>query len=125
MESSIRLTCDVRSVAEARHFVARLLDRWDGSIDLSDVELLTSEVVTNAVIHGGSEVVLAVRYDLTTSTVTVEVHDEGSNRPSQPAPDPHATSGRGLAIVGEVADAWGVRDVPGDGKVVWFAVRGA
>ncbi|GAC1517676.1 MAG: ATP-binding protein [Acidimicrobiales bacterium] len=125
MESTIRLSCDVRSVSEARHFVADLIERWHGPIDVSDAELLTSEVVTNAVIHGRSDLVLAVRYDPATNTVTIEVYDRGSDLPDPRPDDPQATSGRGLAIVGQVADDWGVTDMAGDGKVVWFALKGA
>lgn len=123
MESSIRLVCDVRSVPEARHFVTDAVHRWNGPRDLSDAELLTTEIVTNAVVHGRTEVDLAVRYDPTTEMITVEVRDNGLEHLHRPEDDQHATSGRGLSIVDRVADSWGVTEVPGEGKVVWFALR--
>lgn len=123
VESSIRLICDVRSVPEARHFVTDAVHRWTGPGDLSDAELLTTEVVTNAVVHGGTDVDLAVSYDPKTEMITVEVRDHGRERIHRPELDQHATSGRGLSIVDRVADSWGVDEVPGDGKVVWFALR--
>lgn len=123
VESSIRLVCDVRSVPEARHFVTDAVHRWNGPGDLSDTELLTTEVVTNAVVHGGTDVDLAVRYDPTTEMITVEVRDHGLEHIHRAEHDQHSTSGRGLSIVDLVADSWGVNEVPGEGKVVWFALR--
>lgn len=123
VESSIRLVCDVRSVPEARHFVTDAVHRWNGPGDLSDAELLTTEVVTNAVVHGGTDVDLAVRYDPRTELITVEVRDHGLDHVHRPEPGPHATSGRGLSIVDRVAVSWGVNEMPGEGKVVWFALR--
>lgn len=123
MESSIRLVCDVRSVPEARHFVTDAVHSWHGPRDLSDAELLTTEIVTNAVVHGGTDVDLAVRYDPSSELITVEVRDHGLTHINRPEDDQHATSGRGLSIVDQVADSWGVTEVPGDGKVVWFALR--
>lgn len=123
VESSIRLVCDVRSVPEARHFVTDAVHRWNGPGDLSDTELLTTEVVTNAVVHGRTDVDLAVRYDPTTELITVEVRDHGPEHIHRPEHDQHSTSGRGLRIVDQVADSWGVNEVPGEGKVVWFALR--
>ena len=123
VESSIRLICDARSVPEARHFVTAAVHRWNGPGDLSDAELLTTEVVTNAVVHGGTDVDLAVRYDPKTEMITVEVRDHGLEHLHRPDDDQHATSGRGLSIVDRVADSWGVTEVPGEGKVVWFALR--
>lgn len=123
VESSIRLVCDVRSVPEARHFVTDAVHRWTGPGDLSDTELLTTEVVTNAVVHGRTDLDLAVRYDPTTEMITVEVRDHGLEHIHRPEHDQHSTSGRGLSIVDQVADSWGVNEVPGEGKVVWFALR--
>jgi len=83
------------------------------------LELLVSELATNAVIHGGTPFRLAVARH--TSTVIVEVSDTGTGEVSVHDPaasDPH---GRGLRIVARLAQSWGVHDNgPGLGKTVWF-----
>ena len=83
------------------------------------LELLVSELATNAVIHGGTPFRLAVARH--TSTVIVEVSDTGTGEVSVHDPaasDPH---GRGLRIVARLAQSWGVHDNgPSLGKTVWF-----
>jgi phosphoserine phosphatase RsbU/P len=83
------------------------------------LELLVSELATNAVIHGGTSFRLAVARH--TSTVIVEVSDTGSGEVSVHDPaasDPH---GRGLRIVARLAESWGVHNNgPSLGKTVWF-----
>lgn len=84
------------------------------------VVLMTSELVTNAVLHGGGEVRLAV--EAGDMRVRVEVGDDEQRRPQVPQPDDEAEGGRGLIIVDALASAWGVTDSPRGGKVVWFEV---
>src|SRR5689334_8767648 len=85
------------------------------------LQLIVSELVTNCVRHGNlsaSEgVVLTVR--LLRDHVRVEVEDCGSGFTAgpRPVPQPDAEGGRGLFIVQELADRWGV-DVDGQ-TVVW------
>lgn len=81
--------------------------------------LLTSEVVTNAFIHGRSEARLAVR--ASRGSVRVEVADDNSRHPQQQSPQHGALDGRGLWILEVTATSWGVR-TDGFGKVVWFDV---
>ncbi|WP_337062021.1 ATP-binding protein [Kineococcus sp. G2] len=81
--------------------------------------LLTAEVVTNAVVHGRSEVVLQLgRHG---SRVRVGVTDENTRLPLRRESDPDALDGRGMALVEALADAHGVEVQP-FGKVVWFDV---
>ncbi|WP_432512970.1 ATP-binding protein [Kineococcus sp. SYSU DK001] len=107
----------------ARHFVAD----WciaEGVIgDVVDtLLLLTAEVVTNAVLHGRSEVVLRVgRHG---SRVRVGVADENTRLPLRRESDPEALNGRGMALVEALADAHGV-EVGALGKTVWFDVTTA
>ena len=83
------------------------------------VELLTSEVVTNAILHAASAPELVVR--LADARVRVEVHDASPAVPVLHEPDPYDASGRGMTIVDRLARAWGVEHVP-EGKRVWFEV---
>ena len=106
----------------ARLFVRCLCEEW-GVADVADVaELLSSELVTNAVVHAHSSVELcAARED--DGRLRVDVFDQG---PGQVRPREHAMEradegGRGLAIVATLASSWGV-DREGNGKSVWFTL---
>jgi DNA-binding NarL/FixJ family response regulator len=111
---------DVGSSAAARRFMEETLSRWECADVLDVVNLLVSELVTNAVVHGGSEAEVSVL--LTPSALRVEVGDHDEFVPSpKGADDDWATSGRGLALVEAMAKAWGIERVPG-GKVIWFEV---
>jgi len=114
------LEADTSSAGKARRFVDEVLSRWRCGDLLDDVQLLVSELVTNAVIHAGSEVEIAVR--LLVDSVRIEVVDRAPDarlRPSSPADGDE--SGRGLLLVETLASAWGVEPL-GGGKAVWFEV---
>ena len=84
------------------------------------VELLTSELVTNAVVHAHSASVVMLRVH--DRMVRVEVCDGDASPPYLRTPDGNAASGRGIAILEELAAEWGVDLIPDDGKRVWFEV---
>jgi len=94
----------------------------DLPLDLrDDAALLVSEVMSNAVRHGGATATLTAW--IRDGFLTVEVHDDGAGRPAMPsgALDPTETSGRGLLILDRLAAEWGVEDDRrGSGKTVWF-----
>jgi anti-sigma regulatory factor (Ser/Thr protein kinase) len=119
----LSLAPELTSVRTARRFVGTICAeaRWSGP-RTDDALLLTSELVTNAVLHGRSQVTLEV--DVDAGRLHVSVVDENSRRPWPVPEDPNALDGRGLALVDAVADSWGVEDRP-MGKAVWFdLVRG-
>ena len=104
-----------RVVAVARSFVSGQCPEL--TAERRDVLLLlTSEVVTNAVIHARTLIGLGVT--LTDRSVLVTVHDGDLGRSELPGPDRHG--GRGLALVALLADATRTERHPGDGKTVWF-----
>jgi len=108
-----------QSARVARNFVEAMLREWDRE-HLSDlVTLLTSELVTNAVLHAGSALDLEV--DCLRDGVRVCVHDRGEGVPVRRHVSIEATSGRGLALVDTLARRWGVDPHP-PGKAVWFEV---
>jgi anti-sigma regulatory factor (Ser/Thr protein kinase) len=103
------------SVSEARRHVRQVLEAQPQ--ELVDVaELLTSELVTNAIRHGATGFELKIDVG---KNIRVEVRDEGAGRPAVVAAGPHDPSGRGLGIVEALSIAWGV--IPtADGKTVWY-----
>lgn len=106
------------SAASARRFVAAALRRWgcpDDFIEL--VLLLTSELVTNAYRHAGTETRVSVR--LEDDCTRVEVRDVGRGEPELRPLDTDRVDGRGLQIVDALADRWGYHSNAG-GTAVWF-----
>ncbi len=98
-------------------------DLPDGVV--TDAELLTSEVVSNALQHVrlGRTEALILRLTLDTS-LRVEVVDPGpvfELRPRLPQPDSESPRGWGLSFVDAIATAWGV-EPEGSGKKVWFEI---
>ena len=87
---------------------------------VSDVELLTSEVVSNAVRHANldpsQEIVLRIVSD---GYVRVEVADPGPPFEAQRRGPGSGSSGWGLFLVDALATSWGV-EPEGRGKKVWF-----
>ena len=88
------------------------------------VELLTGELVSNAVVHGPQNGTVHVSVGIGNGTVRVEVGDDGSGEPHVRHPEPTELSGRGLALVDALSTSWGTqpRGAHGQGKIVWFEV---
>ncbi|MFJ4682904.1 ATP-binding protein [Streptomyces sp. NPDC091377] len=109
---------DLRAVPEARRALRELLSGWERPEQSQIAELLTSELVTNALVHTDRDAVLTA--EVGPRGLRVEVRDFVAQRPRPGAPGPHdGTNGRGLTLVESLADAWGVRS-HGVGKSVWF-----
>ena len=116
-EARITLRSERRSAGNARRFVARHLSEW-GREDLMDTAvLLVSELVTNAVLHVGGPVELAM--SLGRSGLRVEVGDRDARSLLRLRYSEQASTGRGLLLVDRAVDRWGVERAPG-GKKVWF-----
>jgi anti-sigma regulatory factor (Ser/Thr protein kinase) len=114
--STLRLEPIVESTPMARHWVSELLR--DVPSEVTDcAALLTSELVTNAVLHAATP--FTVTLHLMVDRIRVDVAD-GS--PVVPAIKDYATdaaTGRGLTLFNTLASDWGVQPVMG-GKIVWF-----
>ncbi|MFJ7424064.1 SpoIIE family protein phosphatase [Streptomyces uncialis] len=115
-----------RSVATARSFVRDTLQGWGFADIIDDAVVLTSELVTNAVIHAGTSAeVLCLRSG---DTVRIEVADRYPEReiPLQHSPgdmgSPDRESGRGLQLCAALAGRWGVEYSPSH-KRVWFLME--
>jgi anti-sigma regulatory factor (Ser/Thr protein kinase) len=117
-----RLPAALSSARQARELVAAALTEG-GFHDQGLVDrliLMTSEVVTNAIVHARTEIEIRVR--LEDDVIWVEVLDGASRRPRRRHPSATDTGGRGLLLVDALADAWGVADADGDGKKVWIRI---
>lgn len=105
--------------AAARRFVRSALESVEAEAAVIEAaELLTTELVTNAIIHVGCNSHLFIR--ASKGGVRVEVTDPDDRIPSMAAPDLEALGGRGLVIVNGLASGWGVERTPEGGKTVWF-----
>ncbi|MFI5792641.1 ATP-binding protein [Streptomyces sp. NPDC051677] len=110
-----------RNVTLARHRAVRLAVGWGFHSRAGDVEVVTSELITNALLHGSlRDRLIRVRLTATGATLRVEVSDPRGER--QPCPREATCEdqfGRGLTLVGMLADGWGVHPRLGVGKTVW------
>jgi anti-sigma regulatory factor (Ser/Thr protein kinase) len=121
IEVRTMLTPHPTSVGAARRFVRDVLmsrQVADGVVDT--VELLTSEVVTNAIVHARSGPQLAVEID--GEVIRVAVLDRSPELPVRRLNRLDDVSGRGVVIVEELASAWGVERERNGSKRVWFEV---
>jgi anti-sigma regulatory factor (Ser/Thr protein kinase) len=108
------------AVARARRFVA--LQLADAPSDVvEEIAIMVSELATNCVRHTVTDFTVSV--ERTERGILVEVTDSGGGMPTVRRPEPSEPSGRGLRIVQELADSFGVRELRGTpGKTVWFVV---
>ncbi|WP_405615098.1 ATP-binding protein [Streptomyces sp. NBC_01508] len=108
----------------ARRRAGRLVGEWGWPGLAGSAGLLVSELATNALLHGClRDRLFRVRLQLTSATLRIEVSDpRGERLPRLRLPEDDECFGRGLLIVAELADRWGVepRTV---GKTVWAECR--
>ena len=84
-----------------------------------DAELLTSELVTNAIAHTGTMITLVAACTNGQLVVSVRDDDIGGRNLVAAAAEATAESGRGLELVATIAGTWGMTP-HADGKSVWF-----
>jgi anti-sigma regulatory factor (Ser/Thr protein kinase) len=118
MKKARRFHCDPESVAGARRFVGDVLSEQPCEI-VEVAELMTSELATNCLRHARSEFEMTIH--LSREEVRVELSDRGEGQPVLRSPAPSERSGRGLRIVQELSEDWGVSPSP-RGKTVWFTL---
>jgi hypothetical protein len=117
---------DARAVREARGFAIATLQRWGVADRWDDVALVVSELLTNALRHalpgpGEPCVRCPVRLGLLQAgpCVLCAVADPSQHPPVLKEPASLAETGRGLRVIGRIADAWGCTTPCDTGKVVW------
>ena len=115
-----KLPPEAASVPEARRFASQAVAELGGTgASPNEVQLLVSELATNAVLHAGTPMRLSVLRD--GDCVRIEVRDDDPNVPQVPTgmPAPTATSGRGILLLDAIASEWGVNSSE-KGKTIWF-----
>jgi PAS domain S-box-containing protein len=116
-----RLPPQPASVAEARSLMRELLRDADRQDLVETAVLLVSEVVTNALLHAGTDIDLTAV--LGVDGLRVEVGDGSPHLPSRRRYAATAGTGRGLLMLESMVDDWGVTRRP-VGKTVWFRISG-
>ena len=124
MMATERFAPELRSATEARRFLEnQLRPAGAGEDTLSHAQLLVTELVTNATRHAHSAVDLTVTGE--DGRVRIEARDNSSAMPIAPRGDTE-TRHRGLQLVEDLSQGWGVDVRSDDGKIVWceLASRG-
>jgi anti-sigma regulatory factor (Ser/Thr protein kinase) len=112
---TVTLARDHGAPGRARALLRQHADGLDRD-RLDTAVLLISELVTNAVLHGGGEIRLLIDVRVDGSDARFAVCDEGDGTPVV-RPEPGPDGGWGLRLVGQLARRWGVRE----GRTqVWF-----
>lgn len=108
---------EATSAGAARRFVSATLSAWGFESLEHAATLLASELVSNVVLHAGTDLDILLRRPA--GRVRIEVHDRDHRLPTRKHYSLTATTGRGLGLLEDLAQAWGAETTPG-GKVVWF-----
>jgi anti-sigma regulatory factor (Ser/Thr protein kinase) len=119
--AQVTLPASVSSVPTARHFVESILSGW-GLQDLGwTATLIVSELAANAALHArGAQFTVGVSTEA--DGIRLEIHDTSVRLPQQRSYSNDSTTGRGLKLVAELAQEWGVDPTP-TGKTVWVVLR--
>ena len=121
---TVRFPPELRSAVEARQFVEDELGPTGAGEDtLLHAALVVTELVTNAARHARTPVDVTIERGL--GRVRIEAHDDGPALLATPLVDT-PTRHRGLQLIEDLSDGWGVEAGADRGKVVWceLASRG-
>ena len=119
------LTGSPTAARDARGFIRSELHGVTSLDKFDDVLLLTSELVTNVVLHASTDMHLGVAWDSAGVLVAVQDHSPApaAHRAPTDSSEDLEESGRGMAIIAALADDFGWRSLPeATGKVMWFVV---
>src|SRR4051794_27555067 len=113
---TVRLPGEVAVLRERIRHLAQ-----GSEIDVDAAILITSEVVTNALVHSGGPTQVRASIRPADGMFRVEADDSSISLPGTPVePSPHG--GRGLMIVDQLATRWGVEPRLPVGKTVWVEI---
>ena len=119
---SLRLAPHPTAPRASRDFVGRTLLDWRLSEHIATACLVVSELVTNAMIHAGTDIEVTLSEER--GAIRIAVGDLGPDLPVE-RPAAVGEHGRGLTIVAGLSSAWGVLPSPAGGKVVWAVLDGS
>jgi anti-sigma regulatory factor (Ser/Thr protein kinase) len=119
--ASTTLPPEPTSSRACRRFLVTTLEAWEADQFADEAVLLLSELVTNAVLHAGTEIEVSVR--LEGELLRVEVRDGNPRLPTVRHYSVLSGTGRGLALVAETAKNWDAEALPAGGKTVWFELE--
>jgi anti-sigma regulatory factor (Ser/Thr protein kinase) len=113
----LALTAQPPPLGPLRARIADLLAQWPDEA-VADLQLVVTELVTNAYLHGQPPVQFSLLHPATNGVLRVEVTDRGSGTPRVRHPDQDTQHGRGLLLVQACSLRWGFATGP-DGNTVW------
>ena len=116
----IALPAGPLAAAEARRQVGAYIYTWDVPVEPLDAELLTSELVTNAIRHEKGDTITLV-ITCAYGQLHVDVHDTSCTLPVPMDGPPDAETGRGLVLVASLSSSWGYYGTT-TGKAVYFTL---
>ncbi|HEX2177718.1 MAG TPA: SpoIIE family protein phosphatase [Nocardioidaceae bacterium] len=119
VEHTLQLSNAPDAVPAARRFVREQLHGTALEHRADDCELILSELVTNATLHGRPPVTVGVQ--ISADRARLEVADTSAGTPVRPVHGPEAMTGRGLMLVDALSERWGLDRRP-RGKLVWAEV---
>jgi anti-sigma regulatory factor (Ser/Thr protein kinase) len=108
------------SVSGARRYVRRVLRSCPPDV-VDRVQLITSELATNCVVHARTAFEVLVTSG--NGEIKVEVRDSSRKQPVPRQPRNDEPTGRGLMIVSALSDDWGIVPMGEGGSTVWFTMR--
>lgn len=101
-------SAEPRGIAQVRHQARKTIEDW-GLKEIADaVELAASELLTNALRYGRTEI-LTLELTLDETWLSLSVRDCNPTPPYPCGIEEQAEGGRGLFLTAELADAWGFR----------------
>ncbi|HSX96317.1 MAG TPA: SpoIIE family protein phosphatase, partial [Streptomyces sp.] len=109
------LPADPARVSEVRAAAQRQMSDWGLDEAAFAAELMLSELVTNAIRHGGGPIRVRLLHD---RSLICEVSDTSSTAPHLRRAATTDEGGRGLFLVAQLSQSWGTRYTP-EGKVIW------
>ena len=118
----ISLLAGPAAAGQARRHVGAIIRAWDLPVDDYTAALLTSELVTNAILHASDEdesIELVIGWGA--GLLRVEVHDGSRSAPARVHALPYAEAGRGLMLLDSLSSSWGYRETA-RGKAVYFTL---
>lgn len=120
---AVTLPLHAAAASQARHEIRHQLASWQLADHLDTVELVVTELVTNAIQHGQPRETLPLEVTADDKRIRITVVDGSALRPVARQVEADETSGRGMHIVEELVDRWGTDDDHEGGKLVWVEVN--